>query len=200
MLRYLSGQEPPATLVHVVFEDTQGNPFFVEELYHHLIEEGKVFDRAGAFRAEVSVAEVGIPDTVRLVLGQRLGRLGEEAKEVLTTAAAIGHSFRFGLLHALQSQTDLDELLAALEQAEQMGLIVSRADSQEASFAFAHDLVRQTLLANISLPRRQLLHLRVAEALETAHPEAVSTHAVAIAHHLGQAGSLALRTKERSLT
>ena len=159
-----------------------------------------MFDRAGAFRAEVSVAEVGVPNTVRLVLGQRLERLGEEAQEVLTTAAAIGQGFRFGLLQSLLGQRDLDTLLAALERAEQMGLIVSRADGQEASFAFAHDLVRQTLLGNISLPRRQLLHLRVAEALETAHPEAMSEHAVAIAHHLGQAGSLALRTKERSFT
>ena len=80
----------------------------------------------------------------------------------------------------------LDELLVALEQAEQMGLIVASAEGAEVSFAFAHDLVRQTLLANISLPRRQLLHLRVAKALETAHPAAVSEHAVAIAHRSGR--------------
>ena len=174
-----------------MFEDTQGNPFFVEELYRHRVEDGKVFDRAGEFRADVSRAEITVPDNVRLVLGRRLERLGEEARGVLTSAAAIGHSFRFGLLQALQSQTDLDELLAALEQAQRIGLIVSSADGPEASFAFAHDLVRQTLLASISLPRRQFLHLRVAEALEQAHPEALREHAVAIAHHLSQAGSLA---------
>jgi len=174
-----------------MFEDTQGNPFFVEELYRHRVEDGKIFDRAGEFHTEFSRAEITVPDNVRLVLGRRLERLGEKARGVLTSAAAIGHSFRFGLLQSLQSQTQLDELLAALEEAQRVGLIVSSANGPEASFAFTHDLVRQTLLASISLPRRQLLHLRVAEALEQAHPEALSEHAGVIANHLSQAGSLA---------
>jgi len=152
----------------------------------YIVEDGKIFDRAGEFRAEFSRAEITVPDNVRLVLGRRLERLSAEAREVLTSAAAIGHSFRFGLLQSLLGQRDLDALLAALEQAEQMGLIVASAEGAETSFAFAHDLVRQTLLANISLPRRQLLHLRVAKALETTHPAAVSEHAVAIAHRSGR--------------
>ena len=191
MLQGLSRCEPPQHLVRVIFAETQGNPFFVEELYRHLVAEGKVFDEAGALRADVSVAEIGVPDNVRLVLERRLGRLGEEARAVLTAAAALGPCFRFELLQALQSQTALDDLLVALEQAQRMGLIVSSADGQEASFAFAHDLVRQTLLTAISVPRRQLLHLRAAEALEQAHTATESKQAVAIAQHVRQAGTLA---------
>jgi uncharacterized protein (TIGR04206 family) len=72
-----------------------------------------------------------------------------------------------------------------------MGLIVSSADGQEATFTFAYNLVRQTLLARISVPRRQLLHLRAAEALALAHPKAMSQHAVATAHHVELVGALA---------
>lgn len=191
MLQHLSRREPPQHLVRVIFAETQGNPFFVEELYRHLVAEGKVFEEAGALRADVSVAEIGVPDNVRLVLERRLERLGEETRAVLTAAAAIGHSFPFELLHVLQDHTALDDLLASLEQAERMGLIVSSADGQDASFAFAHNLVRQTLLARISVPRRQLLHLRAAEALEQAHTAMESKQAVAIAKHVRQAGTLA---------
>jgi hypothetical protein len=166
MLQSLSRREPPPQLVHVIFTETQGNPFLVEELYRYLVAEGKVLDEAGALRADVSVAEVGVPDNVRLVLERRLQRLGEEARSVLAAAVAIAPRFGFKLLQMLQGHTTLDDLLIALEQGQRMGLSVTTADGQDASFAFAHDLMRQTLLATISVPSRQLLHLRAAETLE----------------------------------
>jgi len=56
--------------------------------------------------------------------------------------------------------------------------------------------VRQTLLATISAPRRQLLHLRATEAQEQAHPLTESKQAVAIVQHVRQAGAL---TENRQL-
>ncbi len=190
MLGHLSTQEPPAQLVSMMFGDTQGNPSFVEELYRYLVEEGRMFDRSGAFRVDVALTEVGVSDTVRLVLGRRLARLSDDAQAVLMTAATIGSSFRFELLQALQPCTAPDDLLTVLEQAQRLGLIRYSADSQEGSFTFTYGLVRQTLLTSISMLRRQRLQLKVAEALRKAHPEAVSEHVVALAHHARQAGSL----------
>ena len=117
MLRNLSRQEPPLQLVRVISAETHGHPFFVEELYRHLVAEEKLFDTAGALRADVSVAEIGVPDTVRLVLERRLVRLGKEARAVLTAAVAISPCFRFELLQALRDYTTPDGLLLALKQA-----------------------------------------------------------------------------------
>jgi len=191
LLQKLSQQEPPAYLVRVIFEETQGNPFFVEEVYKHLAEEGRLFDAAGQFRTDLTIDEVDVPDNIRLVLGRRLARLGESAKQVLAAAAAIGRRFNFPLLQTLLEQMDGDVLLTALEEAQRMGLVESSTQAPEAPFTFAHELVRQTLLADLSLPRRQRLHLQVAEALERFHAGATHEHTSEIAHHLVKAGSLA---------
>jgi tetratricopeptide (TPR) repeat protein len=79
-----------------------------------------------------------------------------------------------------------------VEDAERAGLILStshRADDDH--FIFAHELIRQTLLTDLSPPRRRRLHARAAEALERAHAASLTEHAAAIAHHLLEAGAAA---------
>ena len=191
LLQDLSHREPPPHLVRVIFEETQGNPFFLEEMYKHLVEEGKIFDTTGQFRVDLRVDEVDVPDNVSLVLGRRLDQLNEKARQVLGAAAVIGRSFSFPVLESLLEQKKTEDLLTALEETQRMGLIVPRAEGPEALFTFAHELVRQTLLAGFALPRRQRLHLQVAEAIERVHAGAVHERAGEIAHHLVKAGSLA---------
>jgi tetratricopeptide (TPR) repeat protein len=180
----------PEKMVNAIFEESQGNPFFVEEVYRHLIEEGKIFDAAGQFRADVEIDESDVPENVRLVIGRRLERLDEHGKQVLSAAAVIGRSFSFQLLAGI-SQIDVDELFSVIEKAQKMGIIVPSSEGPERPFTFAHELVRQTLLAGISSPRRQHLHSRVAEEIEHLYPGAVNECAGEISDHLLKAGSFA---------
>jgi tetratricopeptide (TPR) repeat protein len=184
----------PEKLVNVIFEESQGNPFFVEEVYRHLIEEGKVLDTAGQFRTELEIDESDVPENVRLIIGRRLERLDEKEKQVLVAAAVIGRSFSFQLLTGI-SQIDVDELFTAIEKAQQMGIIVPSSEGPERPFTFAHELVRQTLLAGISSPRRQHLHSRVAEEIEKLSSGAVNESAGEISDHLVKAGSFVDRKR-----
>jgi len=70
-----------------------------------------------------------------------------------------------------------------------MGIIVASSDGLARPFIFTHELVRQTLLAGISAPRRQHLHAGVADAIARLHPDALNEHAGDIATHLFKAGS-----------
>ena len=190
MLRALSGQEPPAPLVQAVYGETEGNPFFVEEVFQHLAEEGKLFDAQGRWHPGLRVSELNVPEGVRLVIGRRLERVCEECRRVLTVAAVVGRGFSFELLEAL-GDVDADTLLDAVDEAERAHLITSTADGPEARFIFAHELIRQTLASGLSLPRRQRRHLRVAEAMERLYARTLEEHAADLAHHLYQAGSAA---------
>jgi class 3 adenylate cyclase/tetratricopeptide (TPR) repeat protein len=190
MLRAVSGQEPPAPLVQIVYGETEGNPFFVEEVFHHLATEGKLFDEQGRWRSDLSIGELEVPRGVRLVIGRRLERVSEDCRRVLTTAAVIGRGFSFELLETL-GEVEADVLLDAIDEAERAHLIALASGGPEARFTFAHELIRQTLLSGLSLPRRQRLHLRVAEAIERVYARALEKHAGDLAYHLYQAGTAA---------
>ncbi len=116
MLRELSQREAPESLLSLIYEENQGNPYFVEEVYRHLVEEGKVFDAAGQFRTDIKIDEFDVPENVRLIINRRLERFDENQKRVLAAAAVIGRSFSFQLLTAI-SQIDVDELFTVIEKA-----------------------------------------------------------------------------------
>ena len=188
MLAAMSGQTPPSSLARVVFEETEGNPFFVEEVFRHLVEEGKLFDEKGAFRSGLRMDQLQVPEGVRLVLGRRLERLSEEARRILATAAVIGRVFRLELLEELEKARP-DAALEAVEEAEHAHLVETEAAGRQTRFRFVHELVRQTLSETLSLPRRQRLHARVADALERVYQSSIDAHVSALAHHLYQAGA-----------
>ncbi|MEA2212901.1 MAG: hypothetical protein QOF83_2849 [Solirubrobacteraceae bacterium] len=191
MLCGLSGHPAPAAVTEAVHAETDGNAFFVEEVFHHLVESGGLLDERGAISADVRIDEFDVPANVLLVTGQRLDRLTEPARRMLTLAAVIGRRFGYGLLEAV-GDVDQETLLDAIEEAERARLIVAEPSRGEARFRFAHELVRQTLLVRISAPRRQRYHLRVADALEQGcHAAELELRAADVADHLLRAGTVA---------
>ena len=191
MLRGLGGLPLPDDLTRIIYEQTQGNPFFVEELFHSLADGDKIFHSGGGFRPASEIGQIAVPEQLRLVLGRRLGRLSEETRRILIAVAVIGPSFSFSLLKTLMDQVALDDLVAAVEEAQRLGLIYSTAHGSEAQLTFSNELMRQTLLADVSTPRLQRLHLNAAYALKKVHTRPLKETAARIAHHLAQAGSLA---------
>jgi predicted ATPase len=108
----------------------------------------------------------------------------------LGTAAVIGRSFNFGLLEAANG-TEPDRLIDSLEEAEKAGLISSRLEYPEARFKFAHELIRRAVLDEISVARRQRLHLQIAEGMELLYESSLEEHAEDLAHHFWSAGNTA---------
>jgi predicted ATPase len=185
MLRSISGQEPPVAIVNKLYDETAGNPFFVEELFRHLEEEHRLYDADGVFRPELEIAEAEVPASVRLVVGRRLTRLGERAQKMLGTAATIGRVFKLELVEAA-SQENMNSILESVEEAEKAGLLLSRAESSITSLEFSHELARQAVLNGLSTARRLRLHLEVAEAIERRYSDILEDYLNELAHHYGQ--------------
>jgi predicted ATPase len=187
LLDALAGRKVPTELVRLLYEETEGNVFFAEEVARHLIEHGPVFDANGEWRSDVDAIDLDVPDTIRLTIGRRLEVLAPTTRSVLTMASVIGRAFGFELLEAL-SDVDDEELIDALDEAERAKVIASTSEGGAVQFRFSHELIRQTLLSDVSLTRRQLVHHRIADAIETTYDSTVREHAAAIAYHLQEAG------------
>jgi tetratricopeptide (TPR) repeat protein len=187
MLGVLGGSAPPSELARAVFRETEGNPFFVEEVYQHLKEEGKLFDAPGRWKSELRAGAIDVPEGVRLVVGRRLERLGEQARKILTAGAVIGRTFPLDLLTAVVDAPE-DAVLDGLEEAERAQLIAIEPARRVVRYGFVHELIRTTLTGGLSMPRRQRLHLRIADALERSNASS-QERVSALAHHLYQAGA-----------
>jgi class 3 adenylate cyclase len=176
-----------AALARAVYTETEGNPFFVDQVLRHLAESGSIVREQGRWGRTAHGDTLGIPQGVRDVVGRRLGRLSDASNAVLEAAAVVGREFDLDLV-AGTADLDIDHVLDALEPAESARLITA-VGSAGRRYMFAHALVRSTILDEIATTRRLRLHRRAALTLE---PRASSDPAVLadLAHHYGEAAAL----------
>ena len=114
--------------------------------------------------AEDSLEQMALPDSVREVIGARVGRLGPDAERVLSMAAVIGRDFDLDLLARATRPTE-DELLDILDAAAAVALVRELPDAP-GRYNFAHALIQHTLYEDLGPTRRARAHRQVAEALE----------------------------------
>lgn len=167
--------EPFANAIH---KETEGNPFFLEEVIKALIEQGQIY-RSGNQWMSDTAENLAIPQSVKEAIGRRLDRLGATCLEVIHLAAALGKIFTFAELAAASGRTE-DELLDAIDEASRAQLL--RPDSGE-SFAFTHDKIREVLYAEANPVRRRRLHQKILAALETVYAGHLETRVTDLAHH-----------------
>jgi class 3 adenylate cyclase len=173
-------------LIRAVWEETEGNPFFVAEVLRNLTETGGLEERDGRWVLTAPVEELGIPEGVRDVVGRRLSRLPEGVDRILAVAAVAGLEFEPAVVASAGGCDDAD-LFAALEAAAAARLVVEVTGGVR--FRFSHALVRATLYEEMSGPRRVALHRKTAEAIESLHGRNLDDYLPALAHHWARASA-----------
>jgi DNA-binding CsgD family transcriptional regulator len=170
----VAGVEPSPELTAALHRETDGNPFFVTEVVRLLASQGRL-DPAGVG------GSAGLPEGVKAVVAERLGRLSDGCRQVLEVAAVLGRDFQ---LRALQPASGLDpgRLLELLEEAE-AARVVGADPRGLGRWRFAHALVREVLYESLPAARRIRLHGRVGEALEALYVADPGPHLAELAHH-----------------
>jgi class 3 adenylate cyclase len=190
-----SVQAPPR-LVAAVYEETEGNPFFVSEIVSLLASEGRL--DGGADLGEVVLT---IPQGVREVVGRRLDQLSRECNFTLTAASVIGRDFGLDVLDRVvcgvvraempqyEDKLTKEQFLEVIDEAVRARVI---APSQNAvgRYTFSHALVREALYEELGVTRRVRLHRRIGEVIEELFAARLDDHLDELAHHFLEAQEL----------
>jgi tetratricopeptide (TPR) repeat protein len=201
MLAILFDEEITPELLEAVFYETEGNPFFVEEVVKTLIDEGKFYYKNGRWHRP-SMKEIVIPQSVRIAIQTRLTALPADVQEMLRMASVLGREFD-DLLIRQSLEFDEETLISTLENAEKAQLIRETEARQPGlvKYTFVHALIHATIYESVSGLRRQRLHRRAAKEIEAIRP----TDFEALAVHYQEGGDLerarknAMKAGERAL-
>jgi serine/threonine-protein kinase len=175
-------QDLSAEFLEAIYNLTEGNPYFAEELFSSLVASGDIFYANGEWRRK-PMAQINIPDSVQRLIQQRLNRISRPARQLIDVAAVSGHSFDFAVLQAVTGHSDSD-LLSLVKELMAAHLIVEESADQ---FAFRHTLTREALYARLLARERRIRHGQMAQAIEQIHAGAFEAHLEALAYHFFEA-------------
>jgi ABC-type oligopeptide transport system substrate-binding subunit/DNA-binding SARP family transcriptional activator len=178
-----------ALLAHRLYEETEGNPFFLMETVKALFEAGLIDLEGGAWSgdfARISEAELPLPTAVSEAIEARVRQLNESDRQALRVAAVLGREFDFHLLNSAWGQQE-EGTLEALETLLRRRFVEEGSGVLARDYVFHHHRIREVVYAGIPLRHRQRLHGRAGKAMETLYAENVEEMAGELAFHFGEA-------------
>jgi len=187
LVRTLLDGPVEAGLVKAITRDTEGNPFFIEEVVKGLVEQSRLRQEAGVWNLMEEV-EHFIPQSIQIALGKRLETLSEDARTALSLAAILGREFDMDVLLSM-SEWNEDRLLDALDEAVKAQLITELRMHGKETHRFAHALLAQVIYDAINTRRRARFHQQAGESMERVHARKLEEHVEELAYHFSRAPS-----------
>ncbi|HSR33779.1 MAG TPA: AAA family ATPase, partial [Anaerolineae bacterium] len=184
-----------AAFRQALFNHTGGHPLFTIELLRDLQEQGDVVqDEQGRWIEGSELDWETLPPRVEGVIEERIGRLEEELRDILSAASVEGENFTAQVIARVQEIRErqlLRRLSGELEKRHR--LVTERGEVKLGShflsrFQFAHALFQQYLYNDLGAGERRLLHGEIAKVLEELYEGQTEEITPQLAHHYAEAG------------
>lgn len=168
----------PAQLGDWLFQKSEGNPYILAELARSRRElQSSAGEQDDGVDRQMTSSD--IPESVYRLIQARLISLSEAARRVLDTSVAVGREFDFQVV-ALAAGLSETAALDALDELVAAGLVLPLDGFR---FMFDHHLTLEVAYHEVGELRHRILHRRVAEALESIHPDRLDQMAGLLAWH-----------------
>ena len=178
---------PPA-LESMILDRAQGNPFYLQEVVHVLIDRGHLVPEDGEYRLISDLSAIEIPDTISGVVMSRIDSLDEGSRAVLRVASVIGRIFAYHVLRAIyphsMSQAALRQRLDTLRRVD---LTPLEEPEPNLKYIFKHILTQEVAYESLLHAHRRNFHGQVALYYERAYSEdGLEEYYDLLAYHYGR--------------
>lgn len=145
-------------LARIVYQKTNGNPFFVNQILKVLYEEKMLLYRPahGWTWSMEKISGLRVTDNVVELLVGKIARLSPETQQILKLASCIGNRFDLETLASVYEKS-LDQAFAALSDAVQEGFVILSGTD----YLFLHDRIQEAAYSLITDEEKQRHHYKI---------------------------------------
>lgn len=181
MIKKLLGRgDVPAPFIRKLYEESEGNPYFIEEVLRALVEEGVINPQAYIWDFSIDLSKIRVPNTIRDVINRRIMNLDENTKKVLMNGSVLGTRFKYNLLMKTIELPE-DELLDILDKLCKLNIIHEEPESEE--YVFDHVQIRSVIYNSMSKSRVRIIHKKCGEIIETVNADNIDEVVYSLARH-----------------
>ncbi len=184
----LVGGEAVPELRSLILERAAGNPLFMEELTHTLLENGSIKRIDRQYVLNRMPSDIVVPDTIQGIIAARMDRLEENLKRTMQVASVIGRDFAFRILQTITGMRE--ELKTHLLNLQGLEFIYEKQLFPELEYIFKHALTQEVAYNSLLVKRRSEIHSLIGEAIETLYPERLEEFYEMLAYHYSKGEEL----------
>ena len=185
----LEGGDVVPELRELILNRAAGNPLFMEELTHTLLQNGSIQKKDDQFVLTRDISSDQVPDTIQGIIAARMDRLEESLKRIMQVAAVIGREFAFRILETITEMKE--ELKSGLVNLQGLEFIYEKSLFPDLEYIFRHALVQEVAYNSLLINRRKEIHEKIGRAIESLYPQRLEEFCEMLAYHYSKSGNLA---------
>jgi class 3 adenylate cyclase/tetratricopeptide (TPR) repeat protein len=177
----LEGDEIAPEIKDLILARASGNPLFIEEITHTLLEDGIIKCEEHCYFLDDNVSSFDVPDTIQGLIAARIDRLEDNIKRTMQVASVIGRDFAYRILKSITGAHE--ELNSYLLNLQGLEFIYEKRLFPELEYIFKHALIQEVTYFSLLTTRRKELHRKVGQAMEEQFGERINEYSNIVGEH-----------------
>lgn len=178
-----AGIKLPEDVEKKLFHLSEGIPLILEELIQSLIDGKSIYRKDGGWRCK-DIGSLHLSQNIKDLMGQKLDTLSDMEISALRYSSVMGPNFHYDLLQKVVDMGE-DELLDVLEGLCRRNILFPD-EKDDMVYVFSHRTLKDVVYSEIQGPRRRIIHLKVARAIESGNDGSLDEVSHLLAHHYSQ--------------